>query len=133
MRMTLSSRYRLTVVIRRSFIEITTVKRYLEDKVIRIYPVGDLVMPINGGVQGGGMQVGFQGGGQNRGGFGGQIQGGFGGQFQGGFGGMQMGGFGGQFQGGFGGMQMGGFGGMQMGGMQMGGANRGSFQGSFNG
>src|SRR5260370_36929094 len=59
-----------TYVIRRSFIEITTVKRYLEDKVSRIYPVGDLVMPINGGVQGGGMQVGLQGG------VAGQVQGG---------------------------------------------------------
>jgi hypothetical protein len=129
-----------TYVIRRSFVEITTVKRYLEDKVIRIYPVGDLVMPINGGVQGGamGLQIGGFGGGfggQFPGGFGGQFPGGFGGQFPGGFGGQFPGGFGGQFPGGFGGQFPGGFGGQFPGGFggQFPGGFGGQFPGGFGG
>jgi hypothetical protein len=83
-----------TYLIRRSFIEITTNKRYLEDKVIRIYPVGDLAMPINGGAQGGGSLTG---------GFG--ISGGIGG-FPGGIGGFPggIGGFPGGIGGGIGGI-----------------------------
>ena len=115
-----------TYLIRRSFIEITTNERALKDRVIRVYPVGELVIPVNalGGSQqfqqnsvssGGGFGGGgFQGGGFQGGGFGGQ---GFGGQ---GFGG-------GGFQGGFGG-------GQQFSGGQVSGAFQGGgFQGGFNG
>jgi len=102
-----------TYLIRREFVEITTSKRYLEDKVIRIYPVGDLVIPINGGAQGGGALTGGFGIG------GGAFQGGLGGGFGGGFGGGGFGGIGGGFPGaGFGGVGggfpggVGGFGGI---------------------
>lgn len=76
-----------TYVIRRSHIEITTNNRILEDKVLRIYPVGELVVPIT-------QQGAFN---QIFGGFGMQP---FGGQFNFGmqFGGMQ---FQGTFPGGF--------------------------------
>ena len=125
-----------TYIIRRNFIEITTNDRALKDRVIRVYPVGDLVIPISqqggmnqfqtGGAQfggGGGFQGGFQGGG-----FGGGFQGGgFGGGFQGGgFGGI--GGFQGGGIGGFGGGGQGFIGGQVTGSFQ-----GGSFQGGFNG
>ncbi len=67
-----------TYLIRRNFIEVTTNDRFLADKVLRVYPVGDLVLPltqIQGGIGGG------------RGGFGGGIGGGRGG-FRGGLGGI---------------------------------------------
>jgi len=76
-----------TYLIRRSYIEITTNKRYLEDKVIRIYPVGDLVFPISNSKQfAGGMGGGFPAG--IGGGFPGGIGGGFPGGIGGGFGGF---------------------------------------------
>ncbi|MBI3410031.1 MAG: VWA domain-containing protein [Planctomycetes bacterium] len=108
-----------TYLIRRNFIEITTNERQARQKVLRVYPVGDLVIPIS---QTGGQSNFFQGGGGFQGqigfgggGFGGQIGGQIGG-FGGGFGGQiggQIGGFGGQFgAGGFGGQfGAGGFGG----------------------
>src|SRR5262249_47196078 len=64
-----------TYLIRRNFIEVTTNDRLLAEKVLRVYPVGDLVMPVKS------MQMlgGFGGGIGGRGGFGGGIGGGFGG------------------------------------------------------
>src|SRR5207302_1633004 len=103
-----------TYLIRRNFIEITTNKHYLEDKVIRIYPVGDLVMPISGGQQG---MMGQMGGGM------------------GGIGGMGMPGMGMGMPGmgmGMPGMGMG-MPGMMMGGGGMGNMQGGAFQGAFNG
>ena len=50
-----------TYLIRREFVEITTNDRYIQDKVLRVYPVGDLAMPISSGPQG--MTGGFAGGG----------------------------------------------------------------------
>ncbi len=116
-----------TYLIRRDFIEITSTKRYLEDKVLRIYPVGDLAMPIgNAGMMMGGMQMGMQMGGMQMG----MMMGG------GGMPGMMMGGGGmpGMMMGGgMPGMMMGGgMPGMQMG-MQMMGGTGGSFQAAFNG
>jgi tetratricopeptide (TPR) repeat protein len=102
-----------TYIIRRDVIEITTLARARAEKVVRVYPVADLVIPIPNavnaqalqqagsifgffgaqGVQGGLLNVGFQGG------FAG-FQGGFPG-FQGGFNGFGgVAGFQGQFQGG---------------------------------
>ncbi len=107
-----------TYLIRRSFVEITTNDRALKDRVIRVYPVGELVIPID--ALGGSQQ--FQTASASFGGFGG---GGFGGNFGGGFGG---GGFGGGFQGGFGG----GFQGFA-GGQVSGAFTGGGFQGGFNG
>src|SRR5208282_440095 len=113
-----------TYVIRRNYIEVTTDARQTADKTLRVYPVGDLVIPINASTnpfaaaavgQGGGLPPGSVKGGAGAAG----IQGGFGaGQFGGGqFGGGQFGG--GQFGGGqFGGGQ---FGGGQFGGGQFGG------------
>jgi hypothetical protein len=117
----------------------------VKDKVLRVYPVGDLVIPISqtaglplggiGGIQGGarGIGGGIGGFGGIQGGFGG-IQGGFGGGFggiQGGFGGG-FGGIQGGFGGGFGGIQ-GGFGG-GFGGIQGGfGGIQGGFGGGFGG
>ncbi|MFO0865566.1 MAG: hypothetical protein U0744_13105 [Gemmataceae bacterium] len=61
-------------VIRRNFIEITTRTRQESEKVLRVYPVGDLAIPISqtGGQQTFGGQFGGQIGGQI-GQFGGQI------------------------------------------------------------
>jgi tetratricopeptide (TPR) repeat protein len=73
-----------TFMIRRDFIEITTVDRAVADKALRVYPVGDLVLPVNargnpyasgafgglGGAFGGGFPGGFPGGGFPGGGFG---------------------------------------------------------------
>jgi hypothetical protein len=110
-----------TYVIRRNFVEVTTIDRQFRDKVLRVYPVGDLVIPISMGgfsLVGGGGQGGFAGqfgiggfsGGQGQLGLQfGQLGGGIGG-----FGGGQiglgggLGGFGGQI--GLGG-GLGGFGG----------------------
>ena len=145
-----------TYLIRRSFVEITTNERYLADKVLRVYPVGDLVVPISSG------QQGMQGGAGNAGVAGMAGMGGMAGmQGMGGMMGMQgmagMQGMGGMM--GMAGMQgMGGMMGMQgmqgmgmgmmgmqgmgmgMGGMGMGmmgqpGGNfaGGAFQGGFNG
>src|SRR5205085_4022973 len=73
-----------TYMIRRNYIEVTTNTFMLREKVLRVYPVGDLVIPIS---QAGGMQnFNFQGGGQV-GQIGGQI-----GQIGGG--GLQFGQFG---------------------------------------
>jgi tetratricopeptide (TPR) repeat protein len=36
-----------TYVIRRNYIEVTTIKRVVEEKVLRVYPVGELVIPIS--------------------------------------------------------------------------------------
>ena len=44
-----------TYIIRRNRVEITTAKRVTEDKVLRVYPVGQLTMPISGGMGMGGM------------------------------------------------------------------------------
>ena len=113
-----------TYLIRRSFIEITTNDKALKDRVIRVYPVGELVIPIN--ALGGQQQfqqnsTSFGGGGFG----GGQFQGGF----NGGFGGGGFNGFGGGFNGG------GGFsGGLGFQGGQVSGAfSGGGFQGGFNG
>lgn len=117
-----------TYLIRRSFIEITTNDRALKDRVIRVYPVGELVIPIDalgGQQQFQTSQTSFGGGGFG----GGQFQGGFGGGIQG-FGG---GGFGGNFGGG--GFQgFGGGGGLGFQGGQVSGSfSGGGFQGGFNG
>jgi tetratricopeptide (TPR) repeat protein len=95
-----------TYIIRRNFIEVTTNDRqYFDEKVLRVYPVGELVLPIKGqqllGAAGGGGMiggVGFNGinGGVGGGAFAGGI-GGFGG------GGFNFGGGGFNFGGGFGG------------------------------
>jgi hypothetical protein len=66
-----------TYLIRRNFIEVTTVTRQTNEKVLRVYPVADLVLPIspfgpNSTIVGG--NGGFQGG---VGGFGGGFNGGF--------------------------------------------------------
>ena len=137
-----------TYLIRRNFVEVTTVTRQTSEKTLRVYPVGDLVIPINastnpfaaaaagagGGLPGGagaagnrGIQGGIQGGfGQ----LGGGIQGGFGqlggggfGQLGGGFGQLGGGGFG-QLGGGFGQLGGGGFG-------QLGGGGFGQLGGGF--
>ncbi len=120
-----------TYLIRRNFIEVTTNDRLLSEKVLRVYPVGELVMPISSmggmmmgmGMAGGGMRGGMMG---MRGGMGGGMMGGgmmgmmgMGGMGMGGMGGMGMGGMG--MGGGMMGMMgMGGMGGMGMGGGMMG-------------
>jgi tetratricopeptide (TPR) repeat protein len=142
-----------TYLIRRNMIEVTTIERQTKERVLAVYPVGDLVIPISsprnpfalagagglgggfgfagsgfgmGGFAGGGMGMGgfgFAGGGFGMGGF---PMGGMGmGGFPGGFGGGFPGGFGGGFPGGFGG----GFpmGGMGFGGFPMGGGGFGGF------
>ncbi len=64
----------LTYVVRDEVLKVTTVEEAEEQLVTKVYPVGDLVVPIvNGNIGGGGFGGGFGGGG---GGFGG---GGFGG------------------------------------------------------
>jgi hypothetical protein len=120
-----------TYLIRREFVEVTTTDRYITDKVLRVYPVGDLVIPISNGQMGmaggagmmGGGVMGMMGGGQMMGMGGGMMMGGMG---MAGMGGMPMGGMGMAGMGmGMGGMPMGGMGmagmGMGMGGMPMGG------------
>ncbi len=116
-----------TYLIRRSFIEITTNDKALKDQVLRVYPVGELVIPVN--ALGGQQQFqtasasfggGFGGVGGGLGGLGGGL-GGLGG-LGGGLGGLGggLGGFGGGFQGFAGGQVSGAFQG-------------GGFQGGFNG
>ncbi len=114
-----------TYLIRRDFIEITTNDRMIKDKVLRVYPVGDLVIPISmmgggiggigGGGFGGGGMMGMMGGGMM--GMGGGMMGMRGGMM--GMGGGMMGMGGGMM--GMGGGMMGMMGGgmMGMGGMGM--------------
>lgn len=84
-----------TYLIRRNFVEVTTIERQTREKVLRVYPVGDLVIPISGGtILGSGG--GFAGGGGFPGGLGGMAGG-----FPGGLGGFP-GGFNGGFPGGLG-------------------------------
>jgi hypothetical protein len=97
-----------TYMIRREYIEITTNKRYIDNKVIRIYPVGDLVLPI-GNNQPGAMMGGLPG----------AMGGGMPGMMMGGMPGMMMGGMPGMMMGGMPGMMMGGMGGMPGMGMGM--------------
>jgi tetratricopeptide (TPR) repeat protein len=101
-----------TYVIRKNFIEITTNDRVIGEKVLRVYPVGELVIPIKTqsfmGATGGG--VGINGMGAMMGGMG-----------MAGMGGMGMAGMGGMGMMGMGGMGMMGMGGMNMGMMGMGG------------
>jgi tetratricopeptide (TPR) repeat protein len=108
-----------TYMIRRSYIEITTIDHQTRERVLRVYPVGDLVIPIS-------MQMGLLGGGRFRGMRGGMMMGGMGMMGMGG-GMMGMMGMGGGMMGmmGMGGGMMGmmGMGGMMMGGMMMGGMN----------
>lgn len=122
-----------TYMIRRDYIEITTIDRAIMEKVIRVHPVADLTIPISqtGGTQqfGQSQTIGGGIGGLNGGGFGG-----IGGLNGGGFGGIGgIGGIGGL--GGIGGI--GGFGGGVQPGNQFGGTtgsfNGGQFTGGFNG
>ncbi len=91
----------LTYVIEDEVMKITTIVEAKTKMSTRVYPVGDLVVPI---ISGGGFGGGFGGFGGGFGGFGGGFGGfgggGFGGGFPGGFGGF---GGGGGFPGGFGG------------------------------
>jgi hypothetical protein len=93
------SKMDLTYVIEDEVLQITTAEKAGTKLVTRVYPVADLVLPI--------QQTGFQGGFGGLGG-GGQGSGGFG---QGGGGGGQFGGGGGGFGGGGGGFGGGGGGG----------------------
>jgi hypothetical protein len=86
----------LTYVIRDEVLLITTLDDAESELVTKVYPVGDLVLPIMSGM--GGMGGGMMGG-----------MGGMGGGMMGGMGGMGMGGMGGGM--GMGGMGMGGMGG----------------------
>lgn len=124
-----------TYLIRRDYIEITTIDRAIMEKVIRVHPVADLTIPID---QSGGLQQFGQSQTRSFGALGG-INGGFGGGINGGIGGI--GGFGGGFGGGIGGIGgfgggIAGFGGVQPG-NQFGGTtgsfNGGTFTGGFNG
>jgi tetratricopeptide (TPR) repeat protein len=114
-----------TYLIRRDFIEITTNDRMIKDKVLRVFPVGDLVIPISmmGGMGMMGMRGGMMGmrGGMMGGGMMGMMGGGMMGMRGGMMGGGMMGMGGGMMgmMGGMGGMGMGGMGMMGMGGMQM--------------
>ncbi|MCE9547017.1 MAG: hypothetical protein K8T25_16200, partial [Planctomycetia bacterium] len=106
----------LTYAIQDETLMITTKEGAQQNLVTKVYPVGDLVVPISynfagaGGFSGGAQQSGFGGGafggGQQGGGFVGGQGGGMGGG-GGGFGGLGGGGFGGG-GGGFGGQQGGG-------------------------
>jgi hypothetical protein len=88
----------LTYVIKDEVLQITSEEKASEQLVTKVYPVGDLVVPIRSGMMGGGM-----------GGMGGGMMGGMGGM-GGGMGGMGggMGGMGGGMMGGMGGMGGGG-------------------------
>ncbi|MEZ6077422.1 MAG: hypothetical protein R3C56_17650 [Pirellulaceae bacterium] len=94
----------LTYVIEDETLKITTKEDANDKPINRVYPVGDLVVPI---MSGGGMMGGMGG---MMGGMGGGMMGGMGGGMggMGGMGGGMMGGMGG----GMGGMGMGGMGGM---------------------
>jgi len=102
-----------TYLIRRNFIEITTIERQTSERTLRVYPVGDLVIPISSPFNP------FAGQGAGGVGLGGMN--GFGGMPGMGMGGMGMGGMG------MGGMGMGGFPGM--GGMGFGNAGFGGVGG----
>ncbi len=133
-----------TYLIRGEYIDVVPVQTAIQEKVIRVYPVADIVIPIVngqnplsggqfagggggggiGGLGGGGFGLGGLGGGGGqfggggiRGFGGGNFGGGGGGGFGGGLGGFGGGGFGG---GGFGGIGGGGQGGGQFGGSQVG-------------
>ena len=52
-------------MIRRNFVEVTSIERQTSDRVLRVYPVGDLVIPISSRtnpfamqMMGGGMMMG---------------------------------------------------------------------------
>ncbi len=96
---------KLTYIIQDEIMLITTPEEAEQHLVVKVYPVADLVLPIQSGI-GGGIGGGFGGGGLGGGGLGG---GGFGGGGLGG-GGLGGGGFGGGGLGG-GGLGGGGFGG----------------------
>ena len=83
----------LTYMIKDEVMQITTIEAAEENRVTKVYPVGDLVVPILqlGGAGGAGGGIGGGGGG----GIGGGGGGGFGGGGGGGFGGGGGGGFGG--------------------------------------
>lgn len=99
----------LTYVIRDEVLMITTEEEAEIDMVTKVYPVGDLVIPIGqmsmmgGGMMGGGMMGGGMGGGMMGGGMGGGMMGGGmgGGMMGGGMGGGMMGGGMGGMGGGF--------------------------------
>ncbi len=102
----------LTYVIRDEVLMITSQEEADTELITRVYPVGDLVIPI---ISGGGAGLGGVGG-IGGGGFGGALNGGGGGGFGGGGGGFGgggggFGGGGGGFGGGGGGFGGGGFGG----------------------
>lgn len=82
----------LTYMIKDEVMQITTIEAAEENRVTKVYPVGDLVVPI--------LQLGGGGGGGGGGIGGGGGQGGGGGGFGGGGGGGQQGGGGGGFGGG---------------------------------
>ncbi len=105
--------HELTYVIRDEVLIITSQEEAENELITRVYPVGDLVIPI---ISGGGAGLGGVGG-IGGGGFGGALNGGGGGGFGGGGGGFGGGGFGGGgFGGGGGGLGGGGFGGGGFGG-----------------
>ena len=82
----------LTYLIKDEVMKITTKEKAAENMIIKVYPVGDLVMPLNS--MGGGMMGGMGGG------MGGGMMGGMGGGMGGmggGMGGMGGGGMGGGF------------------------------------
>jgi hypothetical protein len=84
----------LTYVIRDEVLLITTLDDAESELVTKVYPVGDLVLPIMSGMGGmGGGMMGGMGGGMGMGGMGGGMMGGMGGM-GGGMGGMGMGGMG---------------------------------------
>ncbi len=86
----------LTYVIEDEVMRVTSKKT--SANVVRVYPVGDLVVPITSAGGGfGGQGGGLGGGGLGGGGFGGGLGGGGGGLGGGGFGGAQGGGGGGLF------------------------------------
>ncbi len=60
-----------TYLIRRNFIEITTSDRLVKDRVLRVYPVGELVVPVDINAMLGGMGGGMGGWGGGMGGMGG--------------------------------------------------------------
>jgi len=70
-----------TYLIRRNYIEITTIERQTRERVLRVYPVGDLVIPISQQMGSGGMMMGMMGGGGMMGMMGGGMMGMGGGKF----------------------------------------------------
>jgi hypothetical protein len=87
----------LTYIIQDEVLMITTPEEAESQLIVKVYPVADLVLPIDASILGGGQGGGGIGGGQQGGGGGGF---GGGGQGGGGFGGGGGGGFGGGGQGG---------------------------------